>query len=104
MAAYDATTYVYNGTLAPQDATAQSCGDRCISLYAFRSSGTVTKRPNTFFRCDVTVSEVTNAQEDAHKLSADSARLAASSIALSGRYTHENGQMEWQQYQLYPFG
>ena len=104
MAAFDATTYVYNGTLAPQDATVQSCGDRCISLYAYQSDGTETKRPKTFFKCDITVSEVTNTQEDAHNLSADSARLAAASIALSGRYTHEHDQIQWQQYQLYPWG
>ena len=106
LTANDSTTYIYNGALAPQDATAQSCGDQCILLYALRSSGPVSKRPDSFFQCEVTVSEVTNAQQDAHKLSAESARLAAASIALSGRYTHPNGseQMAWQQYQLYPRG
>ena len=104
--AFDSTTYVYNGSYAPQDASAQSCGDRCIKLYAYRSYGNVTHRKSVFFQCDVTVSEVSNADQDAHKLSADTARLAAASIALTGRYFHVDGNnfTFWQQYQLYPFG
>ena len=104
LTAGDATTYIYNGTLAPQDAKVQSCGDRCILLYAYRSSGPESNRPDSFFQCEVTVSEVTNAQEPEHKLSAESARLAAASIALSGRSFNGTKQMEWQQYQLYPRG
>ena len=105
-AANDATTYVYNGLQAPQNATVQSCGPRCIQLFALRNDGPFTKRPRSLFRCYVTVSNVSNANEDAHRLPDDNARLAAASIALSGRYTHPAGSKgpQWQQYQLYPFG
>ncbi|KAL8786671.1 MAG: hypothetical protein Q9195_008107 [Heterodermia aff. obscurata] len=81
--AFDSSTYVYNGVLPPQNATVQSCGPRCILLYAFRSYGTITKRKNTFFQCSVTVSNVSNADQDAQKLPDDNARLAAASIAFS---------------------
>ena len=103
--AFDSSTYVYNGILAPQNATVQSCGPRCIQLYVFRSLGPITKRNDTFFQCSVTVTNVSNADQDAHKLPDDNARLAAASIALSGRYTNPNGSTtkNWQQYQLYPF-
>ena len=107
-AANDSSTYVYNGLLAPQNATVQSCGPRCIQLFALRNEGTATTRPRSLFQCSVTVSNVSNANEDAHHLPDDNARLAAASIALSGRYTRPIGggprQRQWQQYQLYPFG
>ena len=104
--AYDSTTYVYNGTSVPQNATLLSCGPRCISLYAFRSYGIVTKRNDTMFESSITVGEVSNVDNDAQQLPDINARLAAASIALTGRYTHPNGSKveEWQQYQLFPFG
>lgn len=104
--AFDSTTYVYNGTLVPQNATLPSCGPRCISLYAFRSKGTVTKRPDVMFRCSITVGEVSNVNNDAQQLPDINARLAAASIALTGRYANPNGSKvkQWQQYQLFPWG
>ena len=105
-AAFDSTTYVYNGSSVPQNATLQSCGPRCISLYAFRSYGTVTKRPDVMFKCSITVGEVTHVDNDAQQLPDINARLAAASIALTGRYTNPNGSKieQWQQYQLFPYG
>lgn len=105
-AAFDSTTYVYNGISVPQNATVQSCGPRCISLWAFRSGGIITKRPSTMFQCSVNVGQVSNVTNDAHRIPDTSARLAAASIALTGRYTNPNNSAtrEWRQYQLFPFG
>ena len=104
--AYDSTTYVYNGSSVPQNATVQSCGPRCISLYAFRSYGSVTKRPSVLFQCSVNIGEVSNVTNDKQQIADFNARLAAASIALTGRYTNPNGSkyQQWEQYQLYPFG
>lgn len=105
-AAFDSTTYVYNETSVPQNLTMSSCGPRCISLYAFRSYGTATKRPSVMFKCSVMVGEVSNAGNDTQQLPDMNARLAAASIALTGRYTnpYKSNIRDWQQYQLYPYG
>ena len=104
-AAFDSTTYVYNGSLKPQEAIAQVCGPRCLWIYAFQSYSPITGRPNTMFQCPINVTDVSNVNNSAHVLPNDNARLAAASIALSGRYTNPNGpEKEWQQYQLYPHG
>lgn len=98
-AADDATTFIYDGSSAPPDATIQACGDRCLWLYAWRSGGPITKRPPAVFKCPITVSEVTHVKEDWQALRNDIARYAAASIALTGR-----NAPDWQQYRLYPYG
>lgn len=105
-AAFDATTYIWNGTHVPQNATVQTCGPRCVWLYAYQSYGTITKRPNTIFQCPITISDVSNVTLATQNIPNDTARLAAASIALSGRYTNPNGSVDkvWSQYQLYTFG
>ena len=105
-AAYDSTTYIYDGTHVPQNATAQACGPRCLWIYAFQNWGPIMKRPNRLFKCGVTIGNVSNVDSEVQALPNDNARLAAASIALSGRYTNPNGSVdkEWQQYQLYPYG
>ncbi|KAL8846417.1 MAG: hypothetical protein Q9221_008499 [Calogaya cf. arnoldii] len=104
--AFDSTTYAYLGEQAPQNATAVACGPRCIWVYAIRWNGTVTHRGTDVFKCPITVSNVTNVDDPAHIVPDDTARMAAASIALTGRYTIPNGPMRryWQQYQLYPYG
>ncbi|KAL8946047.1 MAG: hypothetical protein Q9222_007506, partial [Ikaeria aurantiellina] len=107
--AFDSTTYVYTGVWAPQNASAVACGPRCIWVYALRNSGPVTNfRPIDVFMCPITVSDVTNIGDPAHVVPDDTARMAAASIALSGRYTNPDDahpdQKHWQQYQLYPYG
>lgn len=98
-AAYDATTYIYDGTSAPPGATVQSCGRRCMWLYAWRSGGNLTNRKEAVFKCPITVSNVSNAHEHWQNLPDDIARYAAASIALTGR-----NAPHWQQYRLYPYG
>ncbi|KAL8651895.1 MAG: hypothetical protein Q9226_004493 [Calogaya cf. arnoldii] len=103
--AFDSTTYAYTGEQAPQNATAQACGPRCIWVYAIRWNGTVTNRGIDVFKCPITVSNVTNVDDPAHIVPDNTARMAAASIALTGRYTNPKGPMKhWQQYQLYPYG
>ena len=104
----DTTTYVYNGTLMPQDEVAQSCGPRCLWMYAFRSSGSLSNRTSAVFQCPITVSETYNATFPYHDIPAEVARLAAASIGLEGRSTDPDGdgpgKPVWTQYQFYAWG
>lgn len=104
--AYGSTTYIYNEVLPPQIATVQACGNRCLWLYALRNDYPSTKRPLVLFQCSISISEVSNAHRDWQILPDLNARLAAASIALTGRYTNPNGSVEkhWEQYRLYPRG
>lgn len=104
--AFDSTTYAYTGEQAPQNATAVTCGPRCIWLYALRQGGPVTRRGDDIFMCPITVSNVGDTDNTAHVVPDETARLAAASIALSGRYTNPNSSdnKHWQQYQWFPYG
>lgn len=103
--AYNGTTFVYNGTLAPQDAPFQSCGRRCVIIYALRLNSRGDGRLSNIYSCHVTVSEVFNATEDWHQLADGNAVLAGASIALTGRSTRPPKDVtHWQQYQLYNWG
>lgn len=101
-AAFDATTYIYNGTNPPPTADFQKCGHRCIRLYAWRSVGNLTKRPQALFQCSITVDQVSNVKDgkDWQSLPDHNACYAAASIALTGRFANEN----WRQSRLYPWG
>ena len=105
--AFDSTTYIYNGTKKPQNATLQACGSRCLYVYALRGNGTIRKhQPSLLYKCPISVGDVTNINDPAHVLPNDTARLAAASIALTGRYTNllDKRVREWRQYQLYAHG
>lgn len=99
-AALDATTYIYNGFHEPdsEEATRQTCGPRCSWLYAWHSKRNSTDRP-LLFRCPINVSEVSNVNNDLQEVPNRIARLAAASIALTGRKTND-----WRQFRLYPWG
>ena len=103
VSATDGTTYVYRGIHIPQNATLQRCGSRCMTVWAHRSSGH-NENPQ-IYACNITVEHVTNvdAGVDSQNLSDEMARLAATSIALSGRQNN-NKPENWNQYQLYTFG
>lgn len=102
------TTYIYNGTRPPPNEVLQSCGTRCIRLYAWRSphspAATVNpvpsiKSPRALFECYITISEVSSVVKDWGSLPDSIAYYAAASIALTGRYTDD-----WRQFRLYPYG
>ncbi|KAL8752357.1 MAG: hypothetical protein Q9199_005797 [Rusavskia elegans] len=75
-------------------------------VYTIRWNGTVTDRGTDVLKCPISVSNVTNVGDPAHVVPDNTARMAAASIALSGRYTNPNKDpvKHWQQFQLYPYG
>ncbi|KAL9629944.1 MAG: hypothetical protein Q9164_006652, partial [Protoblastenia rupestris] len=103
------TTYIYRGFNAPPDAALQTCGDpRCMWLWAFKNSN-VNKTdddrdPSRFYKCPITISNVTNTRNDSQIISHDTARIAAVSIALQGRWTGKPDNRNFRSYQFYPPG
>ncbi|KAL9607036.1 MAG: hypothetical protein Q9167_008012, partial [Letrouitia subvulpina] len=99
----DSTTFIYNGTKMPQNADRMACGPRCLWMYALRQRGEEGK--GVIYGCPITIGQVLKASHDYHHVLNDVARLAAASVALSGRPANLNGKVKnWQQYQLYPWG
>lgn len=100
-----ATTYIYRGIRTPQEATKVRCGDRCVWMWAHKSGGK--DENSTFYKCSINISDVTNTNNDTRKnVPNDVARLAASAIALQGRWAKKPDSDEkiWTQFQFYPFG
>ena len=60
------------------------------------------------FSCSITVSEVNTTTQSAHHVHGNVARIAAASLALSGRYMNVDpfrpDENDGHQYQLYPWG
>lgn len=101
--AAQSTTYVWNGTDLPPLATWQTCGPRCIVLYALRDFWRdSTDHEISIFQCRITISPMSNIKDPAHVLSDSIARTAAASIALSGR--RRNDDSAWRNFQLYQDG
>ena len=105
----DSTTYIYNGTKIPQDEVESSCGPRCMWMLAFKGLSTLPadqRQSMALYQCPITVGPVKNATIDSQMISDGMAKLAASAIALEGRYAQveENGPQIWRQYQMYPWG
>ena len=96
----DGTSYLYRGSAVPQMEVNESCGPRCLWMWAYRHWG-MGEEP-TLFQCPVTVDAVENATGDVHVIPDDIARLAAASIGLRGRF--EGSPPTWEQTQFYPFG
>lgn len=100
----DSTTYIYRGIAPPPNATTFACGDRCIWMWAFKNVGH--NENATFYKCPITISPVSNVKKATQHVPDSVARLAASAIALQGRWA-VNGNSEgpiWTQFQFYPFG
>ena len=108
--AFNSTTYVYNGTNIPQLASLVACGPRCMTIYVLRLGIQPPSPPNallpaTIFSCNISVTNVTNTTAPWQEYPDGMARLAITSIALTGRATDPAGSgISWQQYQLYPWG
>lgn len=98
---FDGTVYTYRGFKTPQNATVWACGPRCIWVWAHKTA--LGSEKSTFYQCPVIVNPVRSDQtplQEAHEVSDDIARLAASSIALQGGTSdRDNG---WCQSQFYP--
>lgn len=105
------TTYTYQGIHPPAEAKTVSCGHRCITMWAYKnpeSDAPELDNPESetprFYQCPITVSEVSNAMQDAHKIPNGVAREAAASIALQGRWSGPYNDKHWMQYQFYANG
>ena len=100
----DSTTYIYRGTNTPENTKLFSCGDRCLWMWAHKSEGRGEK--STFYQCPITISPVSNINHDTQIVPDGVARLAASSIALQGRWavTRPSGPRIWTQFRFYPYG
>ncbi|KAL8906246.1 MAG: hypothetical protein Q9171_006351 [Xanthocarpia ochracea] len=94
------TTYMYRGWNDPPNAPEQTCGNdpRCMWLWAFQND------PPKFYKCRITISNVTNTWDDSQIVSDDTARIAAVSIALQGRWTGLSKDKNFRSYQFYPLG
>lgn len=98
------TTYIYRDTNPPEaNGPATSCGDRCIMMWASKN-GASPNETATLYQCPINVSLVNNATQEAHKVPDSVARIAAASIALQGRWSTNNGDRDYTQYQYYPDG
>ena len=102
---WSATIYMYRGTATPVLDEANSCGDRCKWIWAFRTWGPdlEPQSPPAIFQCPITVSEVSNTTMDAQQIPDSVARVAAASIALQGRWTGIETNKNWTQYQFNAF-
>lgn len=100
----DSTTYIYRDIAPPPNATTIACGDRCIWMWAFKNDGH--NENATFYKCPITISSVSNVKIATQNVPDSVARLAASAIALQGRWAVNNNSEEliWTQFQFYPFG
>lgn len=92
------TTYIYRGFHPPSGAGTFACGDRCIKMWAHTAAGY--GDDSTFYECPISISNVSNIENETQNVPDDVARLAAAAIALQGRPLRE----PFRQYQFYPYG
>ncbi|KAL8923166.1 MAG: hypothetical protein Q9208_004729 [Pyrenodesmia sp. 3 TL-2023] len=104
---WSGTTYIYKGIQAPEY-TEYRCGPRCMWLWAFKnprqSKELNNREPPTFYKCPITISQVSNAWNDSQMIPNEVARIAAVSIALQGRWSGHVDNRNYNQYQYYPYG
>ena len=99
------TTYIYRDTNPPEEnGPATACGDRCIMMWASKNPSAAPNASTTLYQCPIHVSPVSNAIQDAHHVPDSVARIAAASIALQGRWSSNNGDPDYTQYQFYAYG
>ena len=102
----EGTTYISRYEDDPQTVS-NSCGDRCIYIWVYKAFSKSKDDPGQkFYRCPITISNVTNAQQVDHKVSKSVAQAAAASIALQGQWhgLKEDGTPDFAQYQFYAAG
>ena len=97
----EGTTYIYREHEDPQT-RAGTCGDRCLYMWAFKGWSATYQDSETFYRCPITVSNVTDSHHSAHDVPKRVAQVAAASIALQGQW-HElyKEKPSYAQYQFY---
>ena len=92
-----ATTYIYRGSKPPAEAKSTACGDRCITMWAYKNPIT-SNLTGTLYECPINVTVVSNAMQDAHKIPDGVAREAAASIALQERWSGTFQDQHYVQY------
>jgi hypothetical protein len=75
-----------------------TCGEGCGIIYALEAS----TESSFFYECNVTVSQVKNAQRQEHELGTDLRNMAATAIALQGYAASSAANNTDVQYQTYP--
>ena len=97
----EGTTYIYREHGDPQT-IAGTCGDRCLHMWAYKGWSANYSDGETFYRCPITVSNVTNSYQSAHDVPKRVAQVAAASIALQGQW-HDiyERKTSYAQYQFY---
>jgi hypothetical protein len=70
------------------------CGPRCANVCAFENSGS----KSWYYKCNITISEVSNATHNEQRVSDSTAKMAAGAIALQGY----QDQIQDSQYQRFP--
>lgn len=99
------TTYIYRGSAPPQLDTVYSCGSRCMWMWVYKNPHPETNEPGSFYECPITINPVGNSGNDSRtSVSDDVARIAATSIALQGRWSGQLSNPVYTQYQFYPWG
>ncbi len=102
----EGTTYIYRGFHDPTTADLQSCGDRCLWMWAYKNPSGFPKgspEPPMFYKCPVNISYVGNATLSAHRIPNDVVKMAAAAIALHGGYTGPPSDISKQNYAAYQF-
>lgn len=102
----EGTTYIYRGFHAPPDADLQSCGDRCLWMWAYRNPSGLPEPP-VFFKCPVNISNMMNASRSEHQIPNHVVKMAAAAIALHGIYhgpIADERQKDFTSYQFYAAG
>lgn len=105
----EGTTYIYQGFHDPTNADQQSCGPRCVWMWAYKNPSADKSEPSAFYKCPVNISEVSNAIPDQpqHSIPNSVAKMAAASIALQGRFAgppSDPSERDYHSYQFYASG
>ncbi|KAL8735710.1 MAG: hypothetical protein Q9181_002733 [Wetmoreana brouardii] len=102
----EGTTYIYRGFHEPTKADLQSCGSRCVYMWAYKNpSGSPPGNPEppAFYKCPANISEVYNSSRPEHDEPDTVAKMAAASIALHGQYVGPPDDESKKNYESYHF-
>ena len=102
----EGTTYIYRGFHDPPDAEFQSCGERCLWMWAYKNPSGFPKgspEPTALYKCPVNISDVNNASMPEHHIPDQVVKMAAAAIALRGIYRGPSDNVSEQDYGSYQF-
>lgn len=98
----EGTTYIYPGSATPAEASKWGHGPRGLWMLAYKNPGSDGPK---FYKCPVTISNVSDAEKPEHNVTDNVARTAVASIALQSQWYQGNLENpDWKQYQFYATG